>query len=206
MNKNIGLTFSFIGTFLICIGVNTQEISPKFDQKLKEEVFWTNKVHTKKKYDFVVMGDSRSLRGINPILMNSEMDGFNFSFPSAGLNEFYLNKALDKLKKNGRLIISITPFSFTDKAYRNEKIKEYLNLSFLEQQINKNYKFKRAFSRINKEKFNSKIDKHIKSFNLNGYVATKVEKVNPESGVETYEKNFSTQRYSVEKLKNFRAI
>ncbi len=206
MNKNIILLFSFIITFLICIGVNTQDISPKFDQKLKEEVFWTNKVHNKEKYDFVIMGDSRSLRGINPSLMNTGLNGFNFSFPSAGLNEFYLKKSLDKLKKGGSLIISMTPFSFTKKAYRNEKIKEYLNLSFLEQQINKNYKLKRAFSGITKEKFNNKPDKHIKEFKLNGYVATKVEKNNPESGVDTYKRNFSNQKYSVEKLKTFIAI
>jgi hypothetical protein len=92
--------------------------------------FWISKTHTPKRFDIVVIGDSRIYRGIAPSHMESilkNMRILNFGYSSGGMNHILLDAGANKLDIHGRkiIILGITPYSLTASAALNEHYKEY---------------------------------------------------------------------------------
>lgn len=83
-------------------------------KKLKEDLFWLNKVYGKEQYDIVLVGDSRTYKGISPEILENYCKGytvFNFGFSSGRINRQLLLEACKKLKPNGAkiFVFSCTP-------------------------------------------------------------------------------------------------
>jgi hypothetical protein len=102
--------------------------------------FWMAKTHTKKKFDVIVVGDSRVYRGISPAAMETVLKGmsvFNFGYSSAGMSAVLLNAAEEKLKTSGQriIILGLTPYSLTSSAALNEQYKQYERAIFWPCQI-----------------------------------------------------------------------
>ncbi|MFQ6723089.1 MAG: hypothetical protein ACLRFH_01645 [Opitutales bacterium] len=83
-------------------------------KKLKEDLFWLNKVYGKEQYDIVLVGDSRTYKGISPEILEKYCKSysvFNFGFSSGRINRQLLLEAYKKLKPNGAriFVFSCTP-------------------------------------------------------------------------------------------------
>ncbi len=85
-----------------------QSENPQVRSKVYSDRFWALKVTQKPIYDMVIIGDSRTYRGIAPQAINESLPDYkiyNFAFSSGGLNktiykeaEKLLNNNLDKPK------------------------------------------------------------------------------------------------------------
>lgn len=129
--KPIRLVVIFLVGMVIAAGwlkMRVLEQAPKGLRPLTA-AFWMTKTHTNKKFDVIVIGDSRVYRGISPSDMEEvlgEMAVFNFGYSSAGMSALLLNAGEEKLKKNGKkiIILGLTPYSLTSSAALNEQYKE----------------------------------------------------------------------------------
>jgi hypothetical protein len=108
-----------ISLFLFACVTYIKPVSDQSINKIEYDRFWTLKVHSNKKYDMLVIGDSRVYRGISPQAMNEILSGFrifNFAFSSGILNnEIYeeTEKRM-KFKDKGIILIGISPTSLIE--------------------------------------------------------------------------------------------
>lgn len=201
MKKVKILIFTFILTLFLGGMKNIFILTKEAKQELDARKFWIQKFFNNQKYDFVIIGDSRSLRGIDPELMADLGKGYNFSYPGAGLTKEYLELALKKLKIGGKILVSFTPFAFTGFTAKNEKLYEYEQVSWLERQWIKRDHLNQFFTSqapsIDRKTFEEKI------FYSSGRVYLKPHDVDPISGVNTYIKNFTKEKYSFFRAQKF---
>jgi len=122
-----------VAVFLIVLfgSIKPQPIDPLVANKEKSNWFWSYKVHNKKTYDVVLVGDSRLYRGVSTSAMRSVLGDdfriFNFGFSSGGINTQMIEAAQSRLadnSKNKTIIFSVTPYSLTMDSAQN---KHYLN-------------------------------------------------------------------------------
>jgi len=118
----------------------------------------------------LIIGDSRSMQGIQPKIMNSklanskyELPIFNYSFTvaQASISPLYNNsieKKLDDSSKNGLFIISITPWMLASDKKNNNALGEYResdspphNMNYVN--VNPNYEY--LFKNLNYFHFKS---------------------------------------------------
>lgn len=204
MKKVIILFISALVTLFLCLWLNTHEFSPKVEQELAEESFWINKAHQNKKFDAVILGDSRALRGINPKYLSKYEDVYNLAFRSASFTKDYLKYGQSILKNGGTFIIAITPHSFVSLDNPNEHLYEYKNQSFDEVLIKKNHFLHRLLSPFRDRKFNIRQKpKYDKIFFNNGFVATNLKDSNIGQGIEVYKNIFSKRKFDIELFENF---
>ena len=112
-------------------------------EDLREQMF-AYKVHTDKKYDLVVVGDSRIYRGVSTDIIGTQLGktSINLGFSSGGYGRAMFELIDKKIHKaSGNIIIlGISPLSLTDLAIENghinrlnalksEEIIEYLYLN-----------------------------------------------------------------------------
>ncbi len=93
------------------------------DFRLK--TFWIQKTFASPVYDIVLLGDSRTYRGIDPHSIsevNGNLEVLNFGYSSAGFSNEYMEAGISKLSPNGKRVVvfCITPFSLTNVACKNE--------------------------------------------------------------------------------------
>lgn len=199
-NKVFICTFTFV--FIAFLWINTQEISPKYDQELKEKNYWTKKTHATSKHDLVIISDSRGLRGINPEFFIGFESPLNFSYRSAGLSVSYIKLALKRLKKGGTLLIALTPISLVDEHMSNDHLQEYLKMSIDEVWISSNYQILKLLSPITSDKFKFKKKNFFsKTFYSNGFVATLPKKFEIDKGLETYKEQFKQKEINLKNIK-----
>lgn len=111
---------------LIFIGI-LGAILPKNPDKYLRDRFWTLKVHNKSKYNFLILGDSRTYRGIAPDEIEKVLSGFvvyNFGFSNGGLNSTIYNAAEKKLIDNDSkkiILLGVSAFSINDLSSSNEQ-------------------------------------------------------------------------------------
>ncbi len=101
------------------------------DEVLIEE-FWNRKTHGLKKYDFVIIGDSRVYRGVDPQIissLNPPLRGINLGYSSAGFSPILFQHAEKKLDPRGEkiILIGLTPHAFTQEAAGNAHLKQFLS-------------------------------------------------------------------------------
>ena len=202
MNKTFITFISFIFFFSCGVFLNLNPFSPKEKQLLEERVFWTNKAHISKKFDAVIIGDSRALRGINPSELSTFRTVYNYSFRSLELTVGFVSESLKLLKnQNSTLIIGLTPNSLVETANPNEHFFEYKNISFEERLLKTNLTVAKLLSPIKDRKYESKSrPKYTKTFHKNGFIATDLVETEIEKGLNTYEERFQTLKVSYSKL------
>ena len=139
-NKKVILTL--LSAFAVCfiIGMSSSKTD---NEELKKQMF-ARKIHSNKKYELVVAGDSRVYRGISTGIIGKElnMSSLNLGFFSAGFDKTMFDLIDKRLKdEQGNIVIlGISPFSLTDQGIENghinlieslkiEEVLEYLYLS-----------------------------------------------------------------------------
>lgn len=95
------------------------------NSELTKKRFWIKKTFAPSLYDAVVIGDSRTYRGVDPKTISSKLNGMNtlnFGYSSGGFTSVFYNEGIKKLKDDGKKIVllCITPFSLTEEACLNE--------------------------------------------------------------------------------------
>lgn len=128
------LSLSLSITCILIFGV----FSPKQYMALfEQDEFWLNKTYTKKKFNIVIGGDSRTYRGINPDKLNEGLANFslsiiNMGYSFGGFSQEMLTLIEEKLNKNQTnkvVLLGITPLSLTPNACSNKHLQTLKHIS-----------------------------------------------------------------------------
>lgn len=168
--------------------------------------FWIVKTHTKKKFNFLVCGDSRTYRAVSPDAMEELLPAFsilNFGFSSGSFSPFMLAQIENKLDFSASdkvLYLGITPYSLTPKAARDGHIKQ--ELARKKEEILEALYFdpiERFFEPI-KINLGRPLDSvtYIQLYKKAGWVATDKIPPNPEEALSIYLKDFEDNVVSEE--------
>jgi hypothetical protein len=117
------------GVLILCVPVViiislSKPNSLKTNNKVESDRFWTYKVHSRKKFNMLIIGDSRVYRGISPQAISKVMPGIkisNFGFSSGILNNEMYSEAYNRIDQNSEhkiILVGISPGSLTD--YEND--------------------------------------------------------------------------------------
>ncbi len=123
LKQNIWITFLIAMMFVGVLGV----ILPKNPDKYLKNRFWTLKVHSKSKYNFIILGDSRSYRDISPYEIENilpEFRVFNFGFSNGGLNSTIFEAADRRLLENDSLkviLMGVSALTINNLSLSNEQ-------------------------------------------------------------------------------------
>lgn len=100
---------------------------PKNKEKYLRDRFWTQKTFAPSQYDVVLMGDSRTYRGLSPSVIEKALPGMkvlNFGYSNGGLNKVMFEAAQNKLRPdNGNkvIVIGVSPNCITGYSQKNEQ-------------------------------------------------------------------------------------
>lgn len=95
--------------------------------------FYLQKTHLRTDPDLIVIGDSRTLRGVSPSAMAEPLPQlriFNFAYNAGGLNREMYADAEERLNPDGRVravLIGVTPLALYDAKSRNTQYREFLD-------------------------------------------------------------------------------
>jgi hypothetical protein len=192
------------GALAFAVGKNLNR-GDGIDFKLK--TFWINKTFASSIYDFVLLGDSRTYRGIDPqsiSKLNNNVKVLNFGYSSAGFSNEYIDAGVNKLSAQGKKVVvfCFTPFSLTSVASKNEhflmesarkkeeviEAKYFSDLMYFFRPVNPQFYFQARYL----EDGNTKTDSlyYHQEPNENGWVASwKLKRVFAQT-VESYKKEF----------------
>jgi hypothetical protein len=181
--------------------------------KMKKEIFWASKLIKNPTYDIVIIGDSRVYRGINPTIIETQLNNqykcFNNAFSSAGLDSFYINQAIEKLNPNGKkvLLIGVSVNSFYPQALKNEHLRELMAESPKNLWVKKHiYPYLTDFSAYSFSDFlGFKTGKqYFETFNpQNGFVLSCNFPIDTNIAISPYEKYFNTHQLDTHAVQNF---
>ncbi|WP_297692921.1 hypothetical protein [uncultured Eudoraea sp.] len=157
-------------------------------------------MHSKKKYDVIVTGDSRVYRGVAPASLSEELGGLevlNFGFSSAGYNATMYHAINDKMSSGlsqKMVILGITPYSLTKKAqenshYSQEKLRDQKDV-FLRRYINPLLHFFDPIKPTDILYNTDSIPGYHEKFQKDGWVASYKTPSDPSAALEPYVKNF----------------
>ncbi|MDP2175895.1 MAG: hypothetical protein Q8K70_08305 [Bacteroidota bacterium] len=190
------------------------QLMPKLSSnKMIKEIFWTSKLINNPVYDVLILGDSRVYRGLNPSVIETQLDNqyqcFNYGFSSVGLDSFYLNNAIKKLNPNGKktLLIGVSVNSFYPQALKNEHLRELSSESPKNMWVKKHiYPYLTDFSAYSFSDFlGFKTGKqYFETFNINsGFVWSCNFPIDTNSAVYTYQNYFKAHQIDTFAVKNF---
>ncbi|MGB0424030.1 MAG: hypothetical protein ACPGED_06905 [Flavobacteriales bacterium] len=190
---------------LVLIGVIKLVLpEPKENKELVEQ-FWVNKTFADSNYDVVVAGDSRVYRGVSIDHLTKgaggELNGINIGYSSAGFSDEYLDFAVSKLNpesKNKTLLIGLTPHSLTLEAFKNEDLKEHLEVGAFDQFRYRNLSpFLGHFSPYNPLDLVKRNDvNYQQEYNEDGWVASHYLRPDSSYALKSYTKVFSEYQVS----------
>ncbi len=98
-------------TLFIAIGLVAVSHFPPLQKKQhlpERKLFWIEKRYGKPRYDILLMGDSRTYKGVSPEILQKyipNMSFYNFGFSSGRINRQLLREAKKRLKRNGKRIL-----------------------------------------------------------------------------------------------------
>lgn len=179
--------------------------------KVEYDHFWTYKVHSKKKYNMLIIGDSRVYRGISPNAINKIIPNIkilNFAFSAGKLNnEIYAEarKRLDNKSKIKVILVGITPGGLTD--IDNNQLHEIMKLTNAEvfDKIYMNYFISKFITPLKPSELfrtHTKISPGIVNevYHDNGWAATNSVQPNQTELLEVYRKGWSGTTVSTNKI------
>lgn len=126
--KNIWITFLLAIAFTAILGA----ILPKNPDKYLKDKFWAYKVHQHNEYNFIILGDSRSYRGVSPSEIEKilpEYNVYNFAFSNGGLNSVIYKAAEKKLSKTNEptiILLGVSALTLNDISSPNEQYAQEL--------------------------------------------------------------------------------
>jgi hypothetical protein len=100
---------------------------PKNMEKYLGDRFWAQKTFAPAVYDIIIMGDSRTYRGVTPEIMEKKLPGMkvlNFGYSNGGLNPTMYKMAVKKLSiKNSKkvIILGVSANCITGYTQKNEQ-------------------------------------------------------------------------------------
>ena len=106
---------------------------PKNKEKYLRDQFWTQKTFASNRYDVVLMGDSRTYRGLSPAVMEEALPGMkvlNFGYSNGGLNPVMFEAALEKLSANSAnkvIVMGVSPNCITGYSQKNDQYLQVKN-------------------------------------------------------------------------------
>ena len=172
---------------------------------ITKEKFWADKVHSKSKFEVLVAGDSRVYRGISSAVLSEELGGLsvlNFGFSSGGLNlEIFraLEQRLEQ-QENAIVLLGITPFSLTPKAYENAHFKQELSRDkkevFSRRYVGPVIHFFDPIKPADIFNTGDQRNGYYERFHKNGWVASKKIPADKTSALKSYRKNFRNNKVS----------
>ena len=182
--------------------------------KTQLERFWLKKTFSDKNYDIVIMGDSRTYRGVSPQAMQQILTNYkilNFAYSNGSLNNFMFREAEKHLsiKSNKKIIIlGITPYSLTTLSEGNKQYLQELRRprGDIYQRLYLN-PFLTFFSPVKPDFIfsaspqESKVIYEQKIFD-NGWVASNKIPANPHEAIPYYKKDFSSIKVSPTLINN----
>lgn len=215
-NKNHNAKIILIGMIIsVFLGlISWIQLMPKLSSnKMEKEIFWTSKLINNPVFDILIIGDSRVYRGLNPSVIESQLNNqykcFNYGFSSVGLDSFYLMNAIKKLNPNGKkaLLIGVSVNSFYPQALKNEHLKELLKESKNNAWVKKHvYTYLTDFSAYTFSDFlGFKTGKqYFENFNINtGFVWSCNFPIDTNLAVKTYQNYFKTHQLDTFAVQNF---
>lgn len=130
-------TFQTLGLALLGVTVFAQvkPLSPEpvENVRARETAFYIDKAHQRDRFDGIIIGDSRALRGISTEAMADELPNlrlYNFAFNSAGLGNLLYRegeKLLDPASDTPFIVLAPTTLTFQPWKRANEMFREYRN-------------------------------------------------------------------------------
>ena len=131
-NERIVRTFALALLGLVAFAVwRPSSPDPIEDAQSRESWFFINKAHPVERFDGVIYGDSRSLRGISPGIIGQEVPGldlYNFSWNAGGMNpEMYreIENLLDPDAPRPVIILAPTALSLQTAKVANDQFHQY---------------------------------------------------------------------------------
>lgn len=196
-----------------------KKILPEPENKeVEAKLFWIQKTFAPADYDLVLIGDSRTYRGLDPATIqtySNHLRVLNFGYSSAGLTPGFIQQGVDKLKPDGKRIIlfCVTPYSFTPKACLNEHFKQESKRK-REEILEAIYfgSIKKYFAPLNLHDFlrRLKVEKnhqdssfYHQEYHENGWVASWMLKHEFQKTVDSYKKEFSNNLPSLKAQSQF---
>jgi len=184
------------------------------DYKHNYTKFWLKKTINTKKYDVVIIGDSRVYRGLSPKIISDGIGGLsvlNFGYSSARLNKFMFSQAekrLDKESDNKIIIIGVTPNSLIASSNENDHYLEFSNMPREEQlEVLYFYDFLKLFAPIRKKDFKrtkqGNKPNYVQEFEPNGWIASNKIPEDTTEAFDSYTKFFSVNKVSNEMIRGF---
>ncbi len=186
------------------------------DKNELNKALFINKTYTKKKYDVIVAGDSRTYRGISSKIINNKLNlsVLNLGYSSAGFNKTLFDKIDEKISqksKNKILILGITPFSLTAQASFNGHLKRLESLK-KEEVLEYMYLFpvKSFYYSITPDDIRkliihkgSKNENYQQEYHINeGWIASWYLKPNEYAALKSYKKTFTDTKISNQIIEN----
>ena len=184
-------------------------ILPKpIENLVARDQLWTKKTHSTKKFDILVIGDSRTYRGVSTEAMLEGTEGIsaiNLGYSGIGLDNFYMDFIQKRMYPEGRriIVIGITPNSFTPSSWSNIRLKDYIGQDKVT--IFKNMHYNRVL-----KYFNPYIPREIWDFTINarvrrgyyqefmpdGWIKSYMIPDNSYKAIEDYKKHFKNNKVS----------
>jgi hypothetical protein len=127
-NRLIILTISLIPILMITGILIPPNPDPVAESLPDYNRYWTRKVKLIDRKNGIVIGDSRTYRGVDPetLIEVTGIDFLNFGFSSGGLNpEVYVEagKRLTVRETNRYILIGVTPWSLTSQSAKNQQLR-----------------------------------------------------------------------------------
>jgi len=201
MQHNIPITL-IIATILVVI---LSFLLPTQQQKQLAEIFWTEKTFAPAKYDLILIGDSRTYRGVSPDEMEKKLTGMkilNFAYSNGGLNPVMFKAAEEKLSKNDSpkvIVLGITANCITGYTQNNEQFtieksrprEEIIERRYLNPLL---YRFAPTTIDLVKDQITNKETQSYYSsvYKDNGWVESDKFPTDTTEAIESYTKDFST--------------
>ena len=184
--------------------------------KVEYDRFWTYKVHSKKKFDMIILGDSRVYRGISPQAINKILPKIkidNFGFSSGILNnEIFMeaDKRIDQLAKLKIILIGISPGSLTE--YENTHFRDIRKQPNSEvfDKLYMNYFISKFLSPVKPSevfmiKKQSEPETIKEVFYNNGWVASTTNDSNHSKYISSYQKYWAENKVSKSRIDDLKA-
>lgn len=198
---NIPITL-IIATILV---VALSFFLPTQQQKQLAEIFWTEKTFAPSKYDLILVGDSRTYRGVSPNEMEKKLTGMkvlNFAYSNGGLNPTIFEAAEKKLSKEDRqkiIILGVTANCITGYTQNNEQFtieknrprEEIIERKYLNPLL---YRFAPTTIDLVKDWVTNKKSQNYYSsiYNNNGWVESDKYPADTTEAIESYKKDFAS--------------
>ena len=172
---------------------------------VEKDRFWAEKVHTHRRFNLILAGDSRIYRGFDPQTLEKklrpyEIEALNFGFSAGGLNSVIYREIDEKLAPASDLrivVLGVSPMSLTPLTRKNEHYLQEKNRAFdevfLRRFIYPRLTFFEPISPIgliNSFRGEEKRTGYIESFETGGWVASNKIPPDPEDALDEYRREF----------------